>query len=122
MSPIVGCPDADHSDASDYAGRWFLVDESGQWVAPEALKSVQMRFQHGMMVLRAPGMLRLDIPMDVIEDDDSVRLDVNVNAQIVDVVDEGELAAAWFSNLTGLACRLVKVHPEAQTPVYEMRG
>ncbi|VFR47444.1 ortholog of Bordetella pertussis (BX470248) BP3468 [plant metagenome] len=64
-------------------------------------------------MLRAPGMLRLDIPLDVIEDDDSVRRVARVADQDVDVVDEGDLAAAWFSNVAGQPCRLVKLHPDA---------
>ena len=35
--------------------------------------TVTMTMKLGYLVLRAPGMLRLDIPLDVIEDDDSVR-------------------------------------------------
>jgi hypothetical protein len=62
--------------------------------------------------MRAPGMMRIDIPLDVIEDDDSVRGAVLVNDQPVDVVDEGELAAAWVSNFTGIPSRLMKVHPD----------
>lgn len=117
-TPIVGCPELSSSGAESYANRWFLIDEQNQWVTDDSLKTVEMRLQHGMLVLRAPGMLRLDIPLDVIEDDDSVRMDVQVGSQVVDVVDEGDLPAAWFSNLTGQSCRLVKVHPEASIPSF----
>lgn len=43
-------------------------------------------------------MVRLDIPLDVIEDDDSVRHIMLVGEQQLDVIDEDELAAAWISN------------------------
>ncbi|AWB34323.1 MOSC domain-containing protein [Orrella marina] len=117
-TPIVGCPELNRADADPYANRWFLVDEQNQWVTGAGLDAVEMRIQHGMLVLRAPGMLRLDIPLDVIEDDDSVRMNAQVGEQVVDVVDEGDLPAAWFSNLTGQSCRLVKVHPEAKMPSF----
>jgi len=57
-------------------------------------------------------MLRMDIPLDVLEDDDSVKRNATINGQTVAVVDEGDLAAVWFGNVTGVECRLVKVHPE----------
>ncbi|MNR05370.1 hypothetical protein D3C85_1213990 [compost metagenome] len=60
-------------------------------------------------------MLRMDIPLDVIEDDDSVRYSMKVGEQVIDVIDEGELAAAWISNFVQVPCRIMKVHPE--TPV-----
>ncbi len=67
----------------------------------------------GYLVLRAPGMLRMDIPLDVIEDDDSVVRQASIATQSVAVVDEGDLAAVWFGHVTGQTCRLVKVHPDA---------
>jgi hypothetical protein len=54
----------------------------------------------------------------VIEDDDSVRQTAQVANQTVDVVDEGEVAAAWFTHVTGQPSRLVKVHPEAKPVIW----
>lgn len=119
-TPIVGCPEMDRPEAQPYTNRWFLVDDQNQWLTDSAQQTVEMRIQHGMLVLRAPGMLRLDIPLDVIEDDDSVRLTVQAGSEQADVVDEGDLPAAWFSNLTGTPCRLVKVHPEGKIPSFQV--
>jgi hypothetical protein len=58
-------------------------------------------------------MLRLDIPLDVLEDDDSVRGQAQVGGRPVDIVDEGELVATWVSKFLERPCRLVKVHPDA---------
>lgn len=121
-TPLVGCPELNHPDSHLYANRWFLVDQDLQWLTDPALESVELSIKHAMMVIRAPGMLRIDIPLDVIEDDDSVRLMVTVGQQQVDVVDEGDLSAVWFSNLTGRSCRLVKVHPDAQIPAFQAPG
>jgi uncharacterized protein YcbX len=113
--PIVaGCGLSD-PDAAAYDKRWFIVDGSGAWLRQsqcEKLADIQLQLRMGYLVLRAPGMLRLDIPLDVIEDDDSVRGRAMVGSQEVDVIDEGEVAAAWVSNLVGRPCRLVKVHPD----------
>ena len=115
-SPIAGCGVVDLPEAAEYDRRWLIVDEQGQWISAAqcpALASVSMVMRMGNLVLRAPGMLRLELPLDVIEDDDSVRRVARVGGQVVDVVDEGDVAATWFSNAAGVACRLFKVHPEA---------
>ena len=73
----------------------------------------------GYLVLRAPGMLRMDIPLDVIEDDDSVRYSMKVGEQVIDVVDEGELAAAWISNFVQVPCRIMKAVSYTHLDVYK---
>lgn len=114
--PLVGARPTEQSDASAYDRRWLLADEDGVWLdvsqCPE-LATVDVELKLGYLVLRAPGMLRMDIPLDVIEDDDSVRFTARVGDQMVDVVDEGELAAAWLSNVVGRTCGLMKIHPDA---------
>ncbi|PHY06112.1 MAG: hypothetical protein CK528_11610 [Alcaligenaceae bacterium] len=115
--PLVGCAGSDHREAAQYHQRWFVVDAHGSWLSAvqcPGLAAVSTDIRMGYLVLRAPGMLRMDIPMDVIEDDDSVRKTTQVADQTVDVIDEGEVAATWFSHVTGQPSRLVKVHPEAK--------
>lgn len=115
IHPVTACGPVEAADAA-YDRRWLVVDASGTWLtaqAAPALSAVTPSMKLGYLVLRAPGMLRLDIPLDVIEDDDSVRRVAQVADQGVDVVDEGDLAAAWFSNVAGQPCRLVKLHPDA---------
>ncbi|ARP85231.1 MOSC N-terminal beta barrel domain-containing protein [Bordetella genomosp. 9] len=113
--PVAQCGGLDDPRAADYDRRWLLVNSGGQWVTRQAcpaIADIAVELRFGYLVLRAPGMLRIDVPLDVIEDDDSVRTAVLVGEQAVDVVDEGELAAAWVSNYTGIPCRLMKVHPD----------
>ena len=115
-TPIAGCGAINLPEAAEYDRRWLIVDDQGHWISAThcpALASVSMLMRMGNLVLRAPGMLRLELPLDVIEDDDSVRRVARVGSQVVDVVDEGDVAATWFSNAAGVACRLFKVHPEA---------
>lgn len=118
--PIIDAPAAEHPEAAAYHHRWLLVDAHCQPLERSKVPDLAMLsvgIAHECLVLTAPGMLRLDIVLDVIEDDDSVRLQAWIEDQAIDVVDEGDLVAAWFSNLLGQACRLVKVHPEATPPV-----
>lgn len=114
--PIAACGGTASADAAAYDKRWLVVDATGHWLSQshsEKLADIQTTLRLGYLVLRAPGMLRLDIPLDVIEDDDSVRGIATVGTQQIDVVDEGELAAAWVTQFLGQPCRLVKVHPQA---------
>ncbi|SHI24720.1 MOSC N-terminal beta barrel domain-containing protein [Pollutimonas bauzanensis] len=114
--PIAACGGIDKPDAAPYDKRWLVVDESGGWLSQARcgkLADIKVDISMGCLVMRAPGMLRLDIPLDVIEDDDSVRRQAVVGGQRVDVVDEGELVATWVSKFLGQPCRLVKVHPDA---------
>ncbi len=95
---------------------WMIVDESGEFISQRSqprLALVQTRIRFGDLTLTAPGMLRLDLPIDVVEDDDSVRRQVRVWDDTLDAVDEGDLAAGWFSRFLDMPCRLVKLHPEA---------
>ncbi|MCD8504183.1 MAG: MOSC domain-containing protein [Burkholderiaceae bacterium] len=118
---IVGAPNVASDDVARFARRWLVVDERLTWhsgLYADKLARVEISLSFGNMVLRAPGMLRLDLPMDVIEDDESVWRDAKIGERSVKVVDEGDLAAAWFSNVVGKSCRLVKLHPDEPTPEF----
>lgn len=123
--PLVCAGANAQSEASHYDGRWFVADESNNWLTATtcpALAEIKVELRLGYLVLRAPGMLRLDVPLDVIEDDDSVRFTVQVGGTTVDVIDEGELAAAWLSNVAGQPCGLMKVHPDSAPPNWRAAG
>lgn len=123
--PVMGCAACDHRQALAYQSRWLVVDDKGHALtgqASHALQGVSVDIKMGYLVLRAAGMLRMDIPLDVIEDDDSVRRSVQIGTQQTDVVDEGDLAAVWFGHVTGTVCRLVKVHPDAQPILAHLPG
>ncbi len=115
FEPVVACGLTGQPEAEGYARRWLVCNDAGQWLTRDLcprLAEVSVELRMGYLVLRAPGMLRLDVPLDVIEDDDSVRYQILIGGQVVDVVDEGELAAAWLSNHLGIPARLLKVHPD----------
>ncbi|MFQ1063428.1 MOSC N-terminal beta barrel domain-containing protein [Bordetella trematum] len=115
FEPVVACGRSAQPEAKGYVRRWLVSNDAGQWLTRELcprLAEVSVELRMGYLVLRAPGMLRLDVPLDVIEDDDSVRYQILIGGQVVDVVDEGELAAAWLSNHLGIPARLLKVHPD----------
>ena len=116
VQPIAGGTVLADESARPYDRRWLVADAQDQWLEADrapGLAGLDLSLKFGYLVIRADGMLRLDVPLDVIEDDDSVERRAQIRGQEVRVVDEGELAAAWFTEWLGQPCRLLKVHPDA---------
>lgn len=126
-TPVMYCPAvADKAPKQEYQLRWLLVDGQQHIVSAvdfPKLADIQTDIKFGYLVLRAPGMLRLDIPMDVIEDDESAfewvslsdaekallkSVSNDVSAESIRVVSEGDLAAQWFSVYLEQPIRLMK--------------
>jgi len=115
FQPVAECGETTQQQAQPYHKRWLVANDAGTWLnrtLSPRLAEIAVELRLGYLVMRAPGMLRMDIPLDVIEDDDSVRYQIRLGEQTVDVVDEGDLAAAWLSNFLQIPCRLLKVHPD----------
>lgn len=116
FQPIAATAGITDINAADYHRNWLVVDETDNWLDNQKLNKLSdldLSIRFGYLVIRAPGMLRLDIPLDVIEDDISVERTAHINGQSVRVVDEGDLAGAWFTTWAGIPCKLVKIHPES---------
>lgn len=98
-----------------YHEQWFLVDTNNLRLTAEecrALEQVSMQIQFGQLQLRAPGMLRLELLLDVIEDEDDLRCQAtDATGATVAAIDEGELAAVWFSHVLDRPCKLLKKDP-----------
>lgn len=109
--PLVGAAAVCDAAALPYDGRWRLQEATGQIVAAgePALAAVAVSLRFGYLVVQAPGMLRLDIPLDVIEDDPTVVRTLALDGVDLQVVDEGDWAAHWFSQVIGRPVRLLKV-------------
>ncbi|HLR82050.1 MAG TPA: hypothetical protein VK051_02820 [Paenalcaligenes sp.] len=113
---LVNAPAVHDERARAYAQRWFLCD-ADRALIPAAqlskLDELECTFYLGYLRLRAPGMLPLELLLDVIEDDDSVRCIARVGQQQVAAIDEGELAHTWFSQFLGRPVLCLKVDPDA---------
>lgn len=110
--PLVGAQAVRDAVALPYHGLWRVLEASGQSVEAGdiALAGVSVSLRFGYLVLRAPGMLRLDIPLDVIEDDPSVLETIALKEEgLVRVADEGAWATEWFSQVMARPVRLVKL-------------
>jgi uncharacterized protein YcbX len=100
-----------------YDREWMVVDANGQFLTQREFPKMALikpRLTTDMLELRAPGMLRLDIPLDLPDPDTAQTINVQVWEDSVQAYDCDDTTAAWFSNALGTVCRLVRFHPDAK--------
>ncbi len=119
FQPIYQCPAISGPAKPAAQLRWLLLDEQSQALPKDEpdLKQIELSIRFDYLVIRAPGMLRLDIPVDVLEDDEDAFEKAKVDDKELRVVSEGQLADAWFSKLLNKPVRLVKLHPDESLDV-----
>lgn len=101
---------------SIYDREWMVVDLEGRYLTQREhpkLALIQPRLRTDSLDLRAPGMLRLEIPLGLPDPDDERTLEVTLWDDRVLAYDCDEVTAAWFSKAIGTPCRLVRFHPNA---------
>ena len=119
--PIKSCggirvDSADLWETGLYLDRlWMLVTDDGRFVsqrtAPRlALVSTLLKFES--LQLRAPGMLRLDIPVGGFDYAPARRIDVDVWGSCVEAFAESDLVNTWFSRFLDMPVRLVRIDPD----------
>ncbi len=90
---------------------FMVVDaQTGHFVTQRTLPQMAListEYKLGTIVVRAPGMLRLDLPLDVAGE----AMQVTVWDDTVDAFDMGEVAAQWFSIFLKRPLRLVRFDP-----------
>jgi uncharacterized protein YcbX len=99
-----------------YDREWMVVDERGQFLSQRShprLALIKPRLYADTLELRAPGMLPLQIPLDLPDPEEAPTLAVEVWKDRVKAYDCDAVTAAWFSNAVGTPCRLVRFHPDA---------
>ena len=100
-----------------YDREWMVVDEKGEFLTQRThpkLALVTPRVKADTLELRAPGMLRLEIPLGLPDPEEAKTLQVRVWEDMVQAYDCDETTAAWFSNFLGTPCRLVRFHADAR--------
>lgn len=100
-----------------YDREWMVVDTQGEFITQRnhpKLALITPRIKADTLELRAPGMLRLEIPLGLPHPDDAKTLQVRVWNDTVNAYDCDETTAAWFSNFLGVPCRLVRFHTDAK--------
>lgn len=100
-----------------YDREWMVVDAEGNFLTQrEHPKMAAIVPQIGLdtLKLRAPGMLRLEIPLGLPDPADERLVTVKVWDDTVQAYDCDEVTATWFSQYLGTPCRLVRFHPHAK--------
>ncbi len=99
-----------------YDREWMVIDAAGQFLTQREhprMALITPRLKADTVELRAPGMLRLEIPLGLPDPSDEITLEVRLWEHTVLAYDCDETTAAWFSNAIGVACRLVRFHATA---------
>jgi uncharacterized protein YcbX len=95
-----------------YDREWMLVDENNAFISQRTdpvLATVAPAFADGALTIEAPGLDRLDLPLDRRGE----RRRVRVWRDEVDAHDMGDDAADWFTAVLGRPVRLVRYAPDA---------
>jgi uncharacterized protein YcbX len=100
-----------------YDREWMVVDEDGCFLTQREypqMAQIVPRIKADTLELRAPGMLRLEVPLDLPHPDESRIRNVQVWNDVVPAYDCDDMTATWFSKLLGASCRLARFHPDAK--------
>ncbi|RJF97642.1 MOSC domain-containing protein [Noviherbaspirillum saxi] len=100
-----------------YDREWMVVDAAGQFMTQREYPKMALitpRIKADTLELRAPGMLRLEVPLGLPDPSEEITLDVKVWDDTVRAYDCDETTATWFSKYLGVPCRLVRFHAEAK--------
>ena len=109
----------------DLDRQWMVVREDGKFVTarqypimalvvptlPEPNSSGEIEDMNGTMLVNAPSMQQLSVPLSAPLSTKGVQgawRPVTVWEWGGDALDEGEAAAEWFTTLLGFPCRLVR--------------
>lgn len=100
-----------------YDREWMVVDADGAFMTQRQYPKMSMitpRIKADTLELRAPGMLRLEIPLGLPAPEDEKTLNVRVWDTTLPAYDCDETTATWFSKYLGTPCRLVRFHAHAK--------
>lgn len=96
--------------------RWMLADPAGRFLSQRSyprLARIQPEPRPDRLVVTAPGRATLEVGLG----DSGARTEVEIWDDRCRGVDEGDEAAAWFSDFLGTPVRLVRQAPEARRQV-----
>ncbi len=99
-----------------YDREWMVVDEQGHFLTQREhprLATIVPRLKAEVLEVRAPGMLRLEIPLGLPDPEHERTRTVTLWNDSVLAYDCDDTTAAWFSNAIGAPCRLVRFHATA---------
>lgn len=99
-----------------YDREWMVVDLQGNFMTQRehpAMARITPSIYADRLKLRAPGMLELEIPLDLPDPEHAPTLTVRVWGDTLTAYDCDAVTAQWFSRALNIPCRLVRFHPHA---------
>lgn len=99
---------------------WMLVTSGGQFLTQREyprMATIVPRVAGDALAVTAPGMPPLRLPLATQDSTNTLR--VYIWDDLVDAIDCGDEAAAWFGDVLGAHCRLVRFKPDACRPTSE---
>lgn len=99
-----------------YDRNWMVVTPAGKFLTQRELPRmalIEPTIGETMLHLKAPGLPELTVPLDGV---DGPMLSVEVWRDRCLAIDQGEAAAAWFSQFLDMPCRLVRIGAEYDRP------
>ena len=105
-----------------YDREWMVVDEDGVGMTQREhprMALIAPTLKANTLELRAPGMLRLEIPLGLPDPDLAPTLSTQLWDHTILAYDCDDLTADWFTKAIGVPCRLARFHANAIRPVSE---
>ena len=103
-----------------YDREWMVVDAAGACLTQREhprMALITPTLKADTLELRAPGMLRLEIPLGLPDPELAPTLSTQVWEDTVLAYDCDDLTAAWFTQAIGVPCRLARFHAKAERAV-----
>lgn len=100
-----------------YDREWMVVDVNGACLSQREhprMALIQPALKATTLELRAPGMLRLEIPLGLPDPATAPSLATRIWDDTVLAYDCDALTAEWFTKAVGVPCRLVRFHANAE--------
>jgi uncharacterized protein YcbX len=100
-----------------YDREWAVVGPDGVALTQREhprMALIVPKLKSETLELRAPGMLRLEIPLGLPDPDTAPTLQVQVWEDSVLAYDCDETTATWFTSFLGVPCRLARFHANAK--------
>jgi uncharacterized protein YcbX len=105
-----------------YDREWMVVDEDGVYLTQREhprMALITPTLKADTLELRAPGMLRLEIPLGLPDPDLAPTLTTQIWDHTILAYDCDDLTAEWFTKAIGVPCRLARFHANATRAVSE---
>ena len=103
-----------------YDREWMVVDGDGVCMTQREhprMALITPTLKANTLELRAPGMLRLEIPLGLPDPDLAPTLSTQIWDHPILAYDCDDLTADWFTKAIGVPCRLARFHAKAERAV-----